>query len=1089
MKNLRMVAAAFVVLFVALLLPGFAKAQTSSGTLVGTVTDASGASVPGVSVTAISKQYGFDHVAVTDSLGSYRIDGLQPGVYSVTFSAAGFNDLVVNYAILSGSVTTTIDGKLQVAAVKSTVEVNAGAAQTIDTQSGQLGESLGHVEVGNLPYTTFNPAELAMTLPGVQDVPSNAGYTNGVGFSVNGTRPRANNFLIDGQDDNDNSISGQAFQPSNVGAVQEVSILTNSYSAEYGRGGGSVTNYIYKSGSNSFHGDAWEINRNSAFASIPAQDKFLGATSNPRDNENTFGFDIGGPVLRNKLFFFGTMQWDRERQIASLPQISLPTAAGIATLQSLPPNPNIALLLAGLGNLVSPGLVGVQNIPLGNDPNGNPRPSVQEGFFQQTGISDASNDRQSDFRLDWNMGPRDTITASYLRDDSALNPDFFANSAALPQWQTLQGGPSQLFRGQWLHTVSNVLVNEMRFSYTNIQFAFTQTAGTLAGPLANIPEIDFGSDIGFPSLGVSSGFPQGRGHKTWQAQEALSYTVGRHTLKGGIDLTFLSVHDEVPFNSRGDLSYNSGGGYSSLGNFIDDFSGTVPGGASKVFGNPVVNPNTTLYMPYIQDTWRVKDNLTLDLGLRYEYWGTLENYLQYPAINIGLGFGVPGGVFPNMYSSQQKPDKNNFAPRVGFAYTPHWSLMRGLNWVGDGKTVLRGGYGIFYDGMFTNIVDNAAGSVPNANGGSLVPGTGRGLANLSSSFLAITPTLSPTATTSTIANNLVNPMTQQWNVDVERELPGKFVLTAAYVGTRGEHLYANTDLNGGTGQFDSNGNIIRLNTNFGEIGARTNAGDSWYNSGQLELERRFRTDFTMRASYTYSKFTDDTSEVFTTTGLSSYPQNLECQKCDWGASAFDRRHRFNLAYVWQLPYSKENWLLKALTDRWQSASNITLETGTPENVNDGYDNFGNGHPNARPNVGDPSKPLSATGIDGLNLGIGTTPGTYYSIQQCFFNGICNPQSASDFRFVIPFSGYGNVGRNSVFGPGQVYVNTSIERNFPLPIGRLENQSLKFRVELFNAFNHPNLFTPSYAMISNTYGDTAATISGGRQIKFWLMYSF
>ncbi|MGH9756271.1 MAG: carboxypeptidase regulatory-like domain-containing protein, partial [Candidatus Acidiferrales bacterium] len=816
--------------------------------------------VPKVNVTAISKQYGFPHVAVTDSTGSYRMDGLQPGIYSVTFSAPGFSDLIVGNAILSGSVSTTVDGKLQLSTVKSTVEVSAGAAQTIDTQSGQLGESLGHTEVMNLPYTSLNPAELALTLPGVQDPPSTASFTNGFGFSVNGTRPRANNFLIDGQDDNDNSIAGQAFQPTNVGAIQEVTILTNSYSAEYGRGGGSITNYIYKSGSNDFHGDAWEINRNSAFAAIPANDKFLGATSNPRDNENTFGFDIGGPVLKDKLFFFGTMQWDRERQSLSGPQESLPTAAGIATLQSLPPNPNISLLLAGLGNLVSPGVAGVQDIQLGNDPSGNPRPAVQEGFFQLTGVPVAANDRQEDFRVDWNMGSRDSLTASYLRDDSSLNPDFFANSGALPQWETLQGGPSQLFRGQWLHTVSNVLVNEMRFSYTNIDFAFSQTPATLTGPLANIPEIDFGSDIGFPSLGVSSGFPQGRGHKTWQAQEALSYTVGRHTIKGGIDLTFLSVRDEIPFNSRGDLSYNTGGGYTSLGNFIDDFSGKIPAGASKVFGNPVVNPSVTLYMPYIQDTWRVKDNLTLDLGLRYEYWGTVENYLQYPAINMALGFGVPGAVFPNMYAYPQKPDKNNFAPRVGFAYTPHWQGMRGLNWLGDGRSVIRGGYGIYYDGLFTNILDNTAGSVPNANGGNLVPGAGRGLAALSTLLPTITPTLDPMAIPDTIANNLVNPMTQQWNLDVQRELPGKFVLTVAYVGTRGEHLFANTDLNGGTGQFDAFGNIIRLNPNFNEIAVRSNAGDSWYNSGQLELERRFRTDFTMRASYTYSKFNDDTSE-------------------------------------------------------------------------------------------------------------------------------------------------------------------------------------------------------------------------------------
>lgn len=1075
----------FALSMLCLLLSSGLSAQTSNGTLVGRVTDPTGAAVPNAKIKAVSPDYGQPLEATTDSAGTYRMDSVQPGTYAVTFSAPGFADLQVTDVVMRGSITTTVDGALQVGAVSKTVVVEASAAQTIDTQSGQLGESLGKEEIENLPYTSFNPAELAQTLPGVQDIPAGGsavqGFTNGFGYSVNGTRPRSNNFLIDGQDDNDYSISGQAFQPTNVGAIQEFTILTNSYSAEFGRGGGSVGNYIYKSGTNGVHAQAWEINNDSAFAADPAQNKINGVTI-PLFIENTFGFDIGGPVIKDKLFFFASVQWDRTRQRGTGPsQQFLPTAAGVTTLESLLPNPNVQLLLNSLGGLTAPenpdgtGQFQPNCVALGNG-----RPCVNTGIFQLSGVPEAGNDRQQYYRLDWHLGPNDVLTGAYIRDDSTLSPDFFANPTNLPQFETLQGGPSQIFRGQWTHIFSSRLVNELRFSYTNIDFAFAQTSTTLSGPLANIPEIDFGADTGFPSLGVGSAFPQGRGHKTTQAQDALSYSVGRHTIKGGADITFLTVRDEVPFNSRGDISFVSGGGFSSLGNFVDDFTGQG-GSVSKVFGNPIINPNTTIYAPYIQDTWRVKSNLTFNLGLRYEYWGTLENSLQYPAINYSLGFGIPGSAFPSAFSFQQKPDKTNFGPRLGFAYTPHW----GQRIFGQDKTVIRGGYGIFYDGLFTNIVDNTAATAPNATGGTVTGGTGRGAPNAMTQLAAIVPVPNAFTTVDTIANNLKNPRTQQYNLDIQRELPSRFIFTAAYVGTRGANLFVNQDYNP-TVDFGP-----RLNPNFGDILVRSNAGHSNYNSLQLELERRLNTSFTMRASYTYSKFLDNGSEVFTSTGGSSVALDVFNQNSDYGPSAFDRRHRFEMAYVWDLPYSRHDKITKALTDRWQWSSIVTLESGTADTVFDGFDVNGDGRSgNDRPILSNKSASLDNNGIDGVQLGLTTTPGTYFALtQNCLNTGICTSAPANTFHFLIPASGLGTIGRNSQFGPGQIFWDTSIERKFPIPMGKLETQSLMFRAEFFNALNHPNLYTPTFNLLSPLYNDAGAYIFGGRTIKFWLRYEF
>ncbi len=1089
------------VLFLTVLISGAAWAQTSNGTLVGSVVDPTGAVVTKATVSAVSSQYGQPHETHTDAVGTYRLESLQPGIYAVTITAPGFETLTVTGVVINGSLTTTINGNLKLATAQQTIEVQATAGQVIDTQSGQLGGNISHQEVAQLPYFSLNPAELAMTLPGVQDSPVGKGAiptdaaTNGIAFSVNGTRPRANNFLIDGQDDNDYGLTGQAYQPINYGAIQEVAILTNAYSAEYGRGGGSVTNYIYKSGTNDFHGDVWEVNRNSALAAIPAQDAVANTvTQNPYDNENTFGFDVGGPLKKDKLFVFGTAQWDRERLAATGPVFNLPTAAGITTLKSLEPNANISLLLAAIGPLVSPGQSGVVDVPLGLDPNGNMRPSVEIGNFQVQNVRTASNALTWNYRMDWHFTDHDVLTGSALRDNQAITPDNFANPDALPNFQTQQGGPSEIFRGQWAHTISSALVNELRLSYTNINFAFALTPATAAGPLANIPFLQFGNDINFPSIGVDSNFPQGRDHHAWQVQEALSYAASRHTIKAGVDITVLSLNDTLPLNTRGNILYNFGGGYSSLGNFIDNFTGQDPGTISKGFGNPNLNSSATMFAPYIEDTWRIKNNLTLTMGLRYEYWGALANSLAYPAFNLSAGFGLPNATDPSfatnpaafnsLFSFKQIPDKRNFAPRLGLAYTPHWGRFL----FGDGKTVLRAGYGIFYDGLFTTITDQSAESQPNTFGGALPSQVNRGT-GAASTFPGISPTLNSTLFIESMASNLHNPLTQQWNVDVQRELPLGLVLTLAYVGTRGEHLFANQDFNPAIG-YDASGNFIYTNPNFGEIMLRTNAGDSWYNAGQVEVERKIRT-LVLRAAYTYSKFLDDTSDVNLTTGLSTFSQVLTNQRSDWGPSAFDRRHRFTLAYVWQVPYFHHNAFLRALTDQWDWSGIATIESGTPNTVEIGFDNIGNGHPNARPDLANPAAPLNSFGVDGGDFGVpGFVPGMYYPFS-CWYNGTtpCAAEPFSTFHFVVPANVPGNVVRNSLFGPGQIYFDTAIQRDFPIHFWKLENQTLSFRMDMFNAFNHPNLFTPSYTMTDINFNNTAITINGGREIKLWLKYSF
>ena len=1064
-----------------LLLCVAASAQSSNGTLVGVVTDPTGASVPAASVKVASVQYGVTRESHTDAVGAYRIEGLQPGTYFVTFTATGFSLLTVNEVVIQGSVTTTVNGGLKLGSSSITVTVEAGANQAIDTQSGALGESFGQVEVANLPYASFNPAELAFTLPGVQDTPQglggsvNATFSRGISFSVDGSRPRANYFLMDGQDNNNYQLMGQGYPPNDIGLIQDFTILTNSYSAQYGHGGGAVANYITKSGGNDFHGAAWEVVNNSVLQANEASNKFLGLPK-PMEVENVFGFDVGGPAIKDKLFFFGTAQWDRDRQRATGTQFALPDANGIATLTSLAStNPNAKIFLESLGGLQSPSGPACKSGTFNENP-GPGFPSIEMCLFARSHVPVVGNDRVWSFRMDFHPTAADTITGDFLRENEIVTPAFLS----LPPFDAYQGRTASFLRGQWSRVLSPTLLNEFRFSYTDVNEIFSPLPSTLAGPLGSLPLLQFTGLTKLPTLGINGSFPSQGAHKSTEIQEAVTRTWGKHTFLAGGDLTYLDVRDEAPFSSRGAITFLSGGGFDALGNFLGDFTGPS-GSITKTFGNPFVSPTAWLYQPYFQDTWNVKQNLTLSLGLRYEYWGTLGNSLQFPAISSSV-FGVPGATFPALYTAKQKPDRNNFAPRVSFAYTPNW----GRRWFGDGQTVLRGGYGIFYDGLFTNIVDNTVASNPNATGQTIVGGAGRGQANALEQLASMTPTLSPAAISFTIPSNLVSPLMQQWNFDVQRALPAKFVLTISYVGSHGTRLFANQDLNP-TVNFGA-----RVNRNFGEIVVRSNSAKSSYHSGQLELERKLGTALTFRASYTYAKFLDDASEVYTITpSPTGFSQDLQCQTCDWGPSSYDRRHRFTVSYVWALPYASHNWLARALTDQWQWAGISTFETGTPNSVVDGFDNIGNGHFGARPNLSNPKQPITAIGIDGGNFLLGLTPGVDYSIP-CLNStapfATC-VQPASSFRFIIPAIGAGNLGRNAVYGPGQVYFDTSLQRTFPIPMKRLENQSLMFRAEFFNAFNHPNLFTPTYVMIDPNYAQAKNTVSGGREIKLWLKYSF
>lgn len=1084
--------------------------QTSKGILAGTVSDSSGAVVAGAQVTATNLDTSETRTVQSGPTGAFRMEAVTLGKYRISVTFQGFQTQTINGVDVVGSLMTTVDIKLQVAGASSTEITVTADNNQVQTENGEISGTINPKELTELPIGSLNPIQLALTEPGVIDN-NGRGNTNGTGFSVNGGRPQSNNFLIDGQDNNDNSIQGQAFQPQNANAVQEVAIMTNSYSAEFGRGGSSVTNVIYKSGTNQFHGTVSELYGGSGLNAIDAQNGLTGMKDSSQCNNidipcktrydsHSYGFTFGGPIVKEKLFFFGSALWQRTYGKEQDGNIIIPTEAGVTALQSYD-STNSQLLLQYLGNLRGSDS-GATCYAFKTGACSATNPGIMMGNYTLA-VPQQNTDTQWNFKADYLPRQTDTITFHYLHDRGYFAPDWFANSGSvLPGFQTYQGGPSWISGGSWTHTFSSNKVNEFRASYGHLGFTFGPMADTAANPLYPMPGISLSGSAfaSFPLLGTESGFPQGRSHRTLQLQDGFTITKGSHTMKMGADVARIWVTDQIPINSRGTLTFTSGGGYTALGNFLDNYTGTGGVAVADIqIGNPTVKPTLLQSGYYFQDNWKVLPNLTLNLGVRYEYQTNPENSLPYPAVANTYG---GDNNFPTAVKADQQ--FMHFAPRLGFAYTPHFLPKL----FGDNKTVFRGGFGIFYDAIYTNILDNTASSAPNSVETSLYGSDGsdvRGWTNATGLFSTMSPTLSPLNTVTSIAQNLTNPRTTQWNFDVERELPGNMLLTIAYLGSRGQKLLVNDDYNPFGGfSTETAAHLPRVNPDRGAMAVRTNGGDSYYNGLAVTVERKFSHGVMLRSAYTYSKSIDDSSNIFVITGGSSYAQDVTNRAADRGLSAFNAFHRWALTYVWDIPgFKSENKALDALgyvTRHWEWTGTTSLQSGLPDTIYEsGVDSTGMGHGSSgRPNLLNASAPMTNVAISGMypycTGGIGDAVAFDWST--------CAPLTTSDlnnYHFIIPFGAPGNVGRNTYILPGQINFNFGINRNIPIP--KHESQFVQFRVEMYNPFNHPNESTlPNSGMWStdvNTIApgnpshlfDTYWARQGSRNIKLSAKYQF
>ena len=1063
-------------------------AQSPQGTIAGAITDATGAAISGATVTATSAQTNDKRTVTTNDAGAYRIEAILPGDYKVEATASSFGATTTT-AHVTSSVATSVNLSLQAGGAATTIDISSDTAELLRTDSGELSNTLSQQEVSTLPINSLNPYALATTLPGVAMVRT-VDTTNGTSYASNGSRPRDNNFLIEGMDNNDQGIHGQAFQPANTEAIQEVTFLLNSFSPEFGHGG-SVSNLIYRSGSNQFHGAVWDRLFNSSLNATDHADVLAGNPKN-KSRENIFGFRIGGPILKNRAFFFVSTQWDRLRQTANLGVLTLPTADGYAKLQQYASNPRVANLLSAYGDLRGTNPNFARTIQLGEDPaTGIDRGAVDFAGVQRS-LGSASNSYEFVAKVDVNLRPSDKLQLRYIHAPQTTPYDTTNFPTQLPGFDTQQSGTVDNAGLTETHIFSSTLLNELRLSWSRIGFTFDLRPETKANPLALAPAISIANITGY---GIPTSVPQGRFQNTYQLQDAVSWSRGKHSVKVGFDVADIRIRDQVPFNYYGTIPFmdSPDAGYTGLANYIDNYSGISTATANITFGNPVARPEIWSQNYYAQDTWKMLPNLSMDFGVRYEYNGTPFNYLGYPGFNSDNPTCFPCNV-------RQQADSNNIAPRLGFNYSP----------IPGGKTVVSGGFGLFYGHVFSNIIDNIQASSPNAASKALrSSGSGRGSASWSNVLNTIADRSPlPTDTANVIAAHLLDPENYQWNLRVQREIPGAVVISAAYVGNRGVHQYATTEFNpiqgGAERLFPTRGRIIR----------QDNTNDSMYHAGQLTVEHRLQHGLMFRAAYTYSKGLDTGSEIFTSGNWSTYAERQypNPRRLEWGPSAFDNRHLLSLTYlynppVWHADGGKR--FAAVLVNNWTIAGITSIYSGAPINVetSTNYDWNGDGIVNDRPMLANPKAPLTAYAVHASDFFDGAPDGLYCDGAYAFNGGDCHPVTLDQVHWVLaPYNTQGNdISRNARYAPYNQQWDMSVQRSFHIH----ERHTVDFRAESFNVFNHALTNQPATATQPSHYVDAllqnnifptpqagtttflnyGLTNSGGRTLRFLLKYSF
>ncbi len=1097
-----------------------ALAQGEKGSISGTVTDSSKAVVSGAAVTATSVDTSAVRTAETDNLGNYVISNLAPGTYDVKVSKTGFGDYKQKFAVSPG-VKTSVDVSLKAGSTSEVVEVIGRSETQVDTQTSSLTQVVDATHVSELPSLTRDPYDFVQTLGNVnQDSASGTGgideIVRGSGVSINGARSASTNVLLDGVANVDlyTSKVGQSIP---LDATQEFSVTSNNFSAEYGRASGGVVNVVSKTGTNALHGSLYEFNRLSAYT---ANDYDSNANLIPKAKytRNQFGYSLGGPIKKDKLFFFSSTEWTRVRSSANIiaaildPAYLATTAASTQAYFSkytLRPGVTVTQKVAS-GGLPAFEIVNYQ------------APSNSGGGAPQNTWSTLN-------RIDFNLSDKTTMYGRYAVFN--LNEfNGFVNNSPYVGFDTGQTEVNQNFLYSLTHIWNSKIVTDSKISYSRLKLQQPLNASQPVQPTLYF-NVAFERTVngvntcltGYSCTSPGNAIPFGGPQNVLQYAQSVSINKGNHDFRFGGEYiytqdnrTFGAYENAVEgLETGGNKSIPDGLANLKAGNagyfqVVVDPQGKFPC-FKDVTGAYIQTPACTVNLPatqpsfsrsnryhdfafYGQDSWKVLPRFTINLGLRWEYYGTQHNNHQNLDSNFVFGTGTSyfdkirnGQVFsvaktPNSPASPVgglwKAPTHNFGPRVGFA----WDVF------GDGKTSLRGGYGIAYERNFGNVTFNVIQNPP-AQFNSVFSGVQAFQSNNLGPFAGTGTFRLNNPSLRYVKQNLPTAYNQSWNLSVERQILGNSLIAVEYSASRGIHLYSieNNNQKGfgvlyeGT---DATVNPVdRLNRQYGNMNTRGANGFSYYNSLNTRFvsSNLFHQGVDLTVNYTYSHTIDNLSSTFSETPQTENLGLLDPFQpaLDKGDADYDARHRVAVSAVWALPYAKEThgWV-KQVLDGWEFAPIINARTGNPFTVFDSSNGVGGDTVFGRyfvptgmtvPFTGSSNNINALDPVTKKPLGVNT-----------FAYIVLGPASAT---YMEPLTGSGELPtcntvtnaagnpvstgqncrwpanmthRNAFRGPGWYNYNLAIRKSFPIT----ERYKLQFSSEFYNLLNHSNYYVQS-----------------------------
>jgi hypothetical protein len=1010
--------------------------QATDGSLVGTITDASGAAVPDAQVKITNRATNIETSTTSNASGEYRFNNIPVGSYDLAVTAAGFGATTEMGVAVELNKTATVNVSVQVGAVSQTVDVSEAPA-IIDTTTAQVQTVFTAQQAKDLPASSIGSGVLNLSLLSA-GVGSSGGLGYGSGPSVGGQRPTNNSFNIDGVDNNRKDVTGPVVFVSNE-AVSEFSLLENQFAPEFGHSSGGQFNTIIKSGGNVVHGSLYEYFQNRNLNAVDQLFQNQGLTNNPRFDDNRLGATAGGPIIKNKWFIYGNYEYNPVgRNSTPAGGVNAPTAAGYSTLAALPgiSQTNLGVLrqyLPAAATATTTTTVNGTAIPIG------PIPIVAPNFLNNYDYLISS---------DFDISDKDQLRGRYV-SNRIRGID---NAPTLPAFYTPTTTDAHLASLAEFHNFSPNLTNELRLSYN--RFNNPVNAGNFNFPgLDAFPNILIENDLNL-QLGPDPNAPQSTIINTYQWTDNLNWTKGNHTFKFGYDGRKLIAPQSFVQRSRGDYDYLN------LDEFLRD---VAPGdlGERSVGLSPYSGNQSVTYL-YAGDTWRLRPNFTVDLGVRYEYT-TVPAGQQLQALNSASS--VPGLIS----FSAPKAQTTNFVPRIGIAYSP------GKN----GNTSVRAGFGLAYDQIYDNLgilslppqfttTYDVTGNETNflANGG--LPGTYTPPANVAQARAA----------TSAFIPDQKLPYAINWNFGIQHVFARNYTLEVRYLGTRGVHLPVQERINRQAIVTPTNNlptylsapttsQLAGLNTNLGELMAERDAnsnfyapygfnqditafepiGNSSYHGLAVQLNRRFTNNLQFISSYTWSHNIDDsTATVFSTLLTPRRPEDFLNLSQERGNSALDRRHRFTLSEVYDAPWFRgSNWFLKNLAGNWLVSGTYTFETPEYATVQSGVDSNLNGDA-----AGDRAI-LNPAGISNVGSGV-------YAIDKNGAQVVTGVPSTVAYVALNPNARYIEAQLGAFANSGRNTLPTRPINNFDISVTKkfniTETKHFEFAGQFLNAFNHP-----------------------------------